>query len=149
MADDFSGEESLDDFLRPFEVTGVEEFYRMERGDLSYHFDLVDEYLSVLGSPARVELAEAGFQNYHSRGFLEPEDDVVVYASSGDEGLERGSVALDERTTVRLGRSHEELGEEPVPVQFTDVKEYPFENYRFFMPSHEAVDSSLDYDWDE
>lgn len=140
---DGSGDDSFEHFLDNYRVTGQEPFYRMERDQLSHNFELIDDFLSALNSPAHLELAENSFEEFHSKGYLEESDPAVAYVTS-DELSETGRRPLNALTEVVLGKRHRTPGEDPdaVPVRFTDNPD-PFKNFEFYMPTHDAVDYEL------
>lgn len=140
---DGPGEDSFEHFLDNYRVTGQEPFYRMKTDQLSHHFNLIDDFLSALTSPAHLELAENSFEEFHSKGYLEESDPAVAYVTS-EELSETGRRSLNALTQVVLGKKHETPGEDPdaVPVKFTD-EQRPFENFDFYMPTHDAVDYEL------
>ncbi|MFB6115104.1 MAG: hypothetical protein ABEK04_02345 [Candidatus Nanohalobium sp.] len=140
---DGSGDDSFEHFLDNYRVTGHEPSYRMERKQLSSHFELIDDFLSALSSPAHLELAENSFEQFHNKGYLDETDPAVAYVTS-DEISDTGRKSLNALTQVVLGKKHETPGKGPeaVPVKFTDEPE-PFENFKFYMPTHDAVDYEL------
>lgn len=138
-----SGHNPSEDIFDVYRVTGNEPSYRMNISDLSSHFDLIDDYLSALNSPADLELAEEGFVNYHRKGYLDDTDRVTVYASGNDlEKMER--VSLDDLTDIVLGKKHESSGNisTSIPVEFIDGSD-PYINFDLFMPTHRAVKQEL------
>lgn len=140
---DGSGDDPFEHFLDNYRVTGQEPFYRMETAQLTSHFDLIDDFLSALTSPAHLEIAENSFEQFHSKGYLEETDPAIAYVTG--EGInEEGRRSLNSLTEVVLGKRHETPGEGPdsVPVRFTD-SDYPFENFELYMPTHEAVNYEL------
>jgi hypothetical protein len=141
MPDDRSGDVPLDDLLDSYRVTAPQNSYRMKASDLSSHFDLIDDFLSSSPEPVHVELAELGFQNYHRKGYLSEEDQVVVYA---DLEVEERREPLDDRTEVVLGKRHRsETETAAIPIEFTDMRDRPYQNLDLFMPTHEAYEQEM------
>lgn len=137
MSDEDPERDALDDLLEPYEI-GSDTRYLMDSSDLGQQFYRVDMYLSGFSGEAHVELAEEGFLNYHDKGWIDDDDDVVFYADPEEVQFEEERVFLDARTEVVLGKRHSES----VPVEFVSG-ENPFRSYRLFMPTHEAVNQEL------
>jgi len=144
MGDNSSEASSSEDFLDVYTVNGNEESYRMSSSDLNSYFDTIDDYFSGIDDRVDIELAETGFLNYHRKGSLSEADEVVVYASSDTEELENRRAQLGKMVEIVLDKRHEAPdGEASVEVEFTDTDEYPYDNFRFLMPTHEAVENEL------
>lgn len=137
MSDDGSDDQSIDDILEPYEVSGGEN-YIISSSDLGPQFYKIDDYLSGFSGEAYVELAEQGFLNYHNKGCIEKEDEVVVYAETEKLEFDGETVTVGDNTEIILGRRHSES----VPVEFVEGKN-PFRSYRLFMPTHESVNQEL------
>ncbi len=137
MSDEGPECDALDDLLEPYEI-GSERSYMMDASDLGQQFYRVDMYLSGFSGKAHVELAEEGFLNYHEKGRIDEDDDVVFYAEPEEVEFDEERVLLDAHTEVVLGKRHSES----VPVDFVSG-ENPFRSYRLFMPTHEAVNQEL------
>ena len=137
MSDDNPPEDYLESFPSPYRITSGDGTYVMNRNDLSWQFDAIDEYLSAFQGETRVELAEKGFLNYHEKGGIDSEDPVVVYAEP-EQDLEKSRVQLDEQVSIVLGKRHSEA----IPVEFRSGRN-PFQSYRLYMPTHDAVDHEL------